>query len=300
MLRLKELFPWIAACLVAAVLIGGYSLVAPPRDFPAGESIVAIAQGASAPAVAEQLGEERVIAHPALLRFLLRLAGASGWIRAGVYRFDAPENLFAVAYRITTGAYGLPLTRVTFIEGATVRAMAGQVAAAFPSVTESDFVAAAEPYQGYLFPDTYFFPPSATAASIVEAMRENFDDKTASLSDGIDASGHSLSDIVTMASIIEKEAKTPADRRLISGILWHRLALGMPLQVDAAPDTYQHTGLPPAPIANPGLDALEAAIHPTSSNYLYYLTGRDGLMHYATTFASHQANIRRYGLATSK
>ena len=299
MLRLKEFLPWVAACLVAVVLIGGSSLFAPPCDFPSG-SIIAIAQGASAPAIAEQLGEEHVVAHPVLLRFLLRFAGESGGIKAGTYLFAAPADLFAVAYRLVTGAYGLPLARITFVEGVTASAMAEQVAAAFPEISASGFLAAADPYEGYLFPDTYFFPPSATAASIVETMRKNFDDKTAPLLSDIAASGHSLSDTVTMASIIEKEAKTETDRRLVSGILWHRLALGMPLQVDAAPDTYQHTGLPPAPIANPGLDAIDAAIHPTSSGYLYYLTGKDGLMHYAATFQGHQANLRRYGLVASK
>ena len=159
---------------------------------------------------------------------------------------------------------------------------------------------AAGPYEGYLFPDTYFFPPSATADSIVEMVRKNFDDKVAPLMDDMSASGHSLFEVVTMASIIEKEANDDTGRRLVSGILWRRLALKMPLQVDAAPDTYKHQGFPPEPIANPGLDALDAAIRPTKSDYLYYLTGRDGLMHYATTFTGHQANLRHYGLITVK
>jgi UPF0755 protein len=125
-------------------------------------------------------------------------------------------------------------------------------------------------------------------------MRDNFDTKISGLSEDIIASGHSISDIIIMASIIEKEARTNEDRHIVSGILWNRIKIGMALQVDAAPETYKHTGFPPTPIYNPGLDSIEAALHPTKTNYLYYLTGKDGLMHYATTFAGHQTNLKKY------
>jgi UPF0755 protein len=206
--------------------------------------------------------------------------------------------------------------RITFIEGVTVREMAVQVTGALPKISAKDFLSAGQPYEGYLFPDTYFFPSSADAASIVAMMRANFDTKIASLSAGITASGHSLSDVVIMASLVEKEARTSVNRRIVAGILWNRLQLGMPLQVDAvfgyiygrdtyspsltdlkvvSPyNTYTHTGLPPRPINNPGLDSLDSTIHPTKTDYLYYLTDKNGVMHYATTYAGHQANQRKY------
>ncbi len=118
------------------------------------------------------------------------------------------------------------------------------------------------------------------------------------------------------ASILEREAKLPADKRIVAGILYNRLKLGMALQVDAAfgyvhgidgytptaadlasnspYNTYRFPGLPPTPISNPGLDSLLAAVTPTKTNYLYYITGTDGTMHYATTFAQHKANIVKY------
>ena len=133
---------------------------------------------------------------------------------------------------------------------------------------------------------------------------------------GIQASGHSLSDIVIMASLVEKEARTDVNRRIVAGVLWNRLALGMPLQVDAvfgyifdrdtyspsfedlkvdSPyNTYTHKGLPPGPISNPGLESIYAALYPTKTNYLYYLTGKDTLMHYARTYAEHVANQTKY------
>ncbi|MEK7515582.1 MAG: endolytic transglycosylase MltG, partial [Patescibacteria group bacterium] len=156
----------------------------------------------------------------------------------------------------------------------------------------------------------------AIAESVVEAMRANFDVKITQLSAGIKASGRSIRDIVIMASLVEKEARTDANRRIVAGILWNRLKLGIPLQVDAvfgyifnrdtyspsfedlkvdSPyNTYIHTGLPPGPISNPGLESLQAAISPAKTNYLYYLTGSDNLMHYATTYAEHVANQTKY------
>ena len=273
-------------------------------------------RGASVPEVARQLANARIIAHPRLLRALLSMSGQSTRVQAGMYLFDAPESLFAVARRLVTGAYGLPPIRITFPEGETARDMAARVSAAFPGIPAPDFLSAAEPHEGYLFPDTYLFLPSSGAESIIKAMRANFDTKTAPLKDVIQTSGRSLSETVILASLVEKEARSSAVRHMVAGILSNRLKLGMPLQVDAvfgyifkrdtyspSPEdlkidspynTYLHTGLPPGPINNPGLDSIDAALHPTKTDYLYYLTGTDNLMHYATTYAGHQANQQKY------
>ena len=96
-----------------------------------------------------------------------------------------------------------------------------------------------------------------------------------------------------MASIIEKEARG-SDRGVISGILWKRLSLGRALEVDAAPETYKVKGLPKAPIANPGLAAIKAAIHPENSPYFYYLHDADGNIHYAKSFEEHKRNKELY------
>lgn len=308
---------WLAAACASALFLFGswYYLFAPPVDFPAG-SIVSVAQGASVPEIAQQFANMHIIAHPQLLRFVLRISGTGTEVQSGAYRFAAPQNLFVVAYRLVTGSYDLPPVRITFIEGVTVREMAEQVEAAFPSITAAEFRRQAKPYEGYLFPDTYLFSPAADGSSIIATMRANFDAKIASSSRTIAASGHSLSDIVIIASLIEKEARTSANKHLVAGVLWNRLKIGMPLQVDAvfgyifnrdtyspsfadlkvdSPyNTYMHTGLPPGPIDNPGLDSLEAAINPTKTNYLYYLTGKDNVMHYATTYAEHLVNQSRY------
>ena len=101
-------------------------------------------------------------------------------------------------------------------------------------------------------------------------------------------------DIIKMASLIEGEAKGDADRGLISGILWKRIKIGMPLQVDSALETYKTKGLPKSPIDNPGLAAIKAAILPQSSSYLYYLHDKNGNVHYAKSYVEHEQNVLKY------
>lgn len=310
--RLNSVLIVVVALIIFAA---GCFAFAAPINFPSG-SIIRIERGTPVSMIANQLAAAHIIAHPMVLRALLRLSGESGNVQTGAYRFSAPQNAIAIAYRLVSGSYDLPLTRITFIEGMTLREDAEHVTEVLPGISAEDFLSAAGAQEGYLFPDTYFFQPSVDATDIVTAMRSNFNTKIASISGAISASGHSLSDIVTMASLVEKEARTSADRRMVAGILWNRVRLGMPLQVDAvfgyifnratyAPsiadlavkspyNTYLHAGLPPGPIDNPSLTSLEAAATPMKTNYLYYLTGKDGLMHYATTYAQHQANLRRY------
>lgn len=307
---------WFFAFALALLLVNGYSFMfAPPSTFPSGDSIV-IARGASVSDIAEKLHDAHVIAHPSLLQIVLRISGVSNRVQAGAYRFEIPQNLFVIAYRITMGVYGIPPVRITFPEGITVRESAVRITDTPLLISENDFLSVGELYEGYLFPDTYLFPLSADAEFIIATMRANFDAKIAPLMSDISASGHSLPDIVIMASLLEKEVRTDANRRIVSGILWNRLQRSMPLQVDAvfgyiygrdtfspsfadletdSPyNTYTHIGLPPGPINNPGLESIDAALHPTQTDYLYYLTGKDDLMHYATTYAGHQENRRKY------
>jgi len=312
----KRHVQWVYSFVVAVLLVAGYSLMlAPPLNFPSGD-IVVITRGASVSDIADQLANAHVIRHPSVLNFILRISGASMRVQSGAYLFNSPQNVLSIANRLATGAYGLPPVRITFPEGVTVRDIAEKVAEALPRISAQDFISAGKPQEGYLFPDTYLFQPDSDADSIISAMKANFNSKITSLSGDIQASGHSLSDIVILASLVEKEARTTANRRIVAGILWDRLALGMPLQVDAvfgyiynrdtyspsledlkvvSPyNTYLHAGLPPGPIDNPGLDSINAALHPTKTNYLYYLTDKNGVMHYATTYAKHQLNQQKY------
>ena len=166
--------------------------------------------------------------------------------------------------------------------------------------------------EGYLFPDTYYVPTDVSPESMVLIMLENFEKKiTPELRQTISESDRSVFEILTMASILEKEARTEESRKLIAGILWKRLEAGMPLQVDAvfqyiigkntfqlalsdlkidSPyNTYLYKGLPLGPIANPGIKTIEAAVYPTDSQYWYYLSDRQGILYYSVTYEEHLA-----------
>jgi len=311
--HIRRFWPnWLGIIAVSLLLsLSVWAIIAPPADFPIG-AVIVISKGESAGEIATQFAEKNVIRHPSILKVMLRTGSA----RAGAYRLSDPESVVQIGLRLLSGDFGIAPERITFPEGLTVREMAERISSKVPSITAESFIAAAGPYEGYLFPDTYHIGPDATARDVVALMRENFDAKTASLKSDIAASGHSFSEIVVMASILEREARSPEEKKMVAGILWNRIAKGMPLQVDAvfgyiygrdtyspsledlaidSPyNTYKNKGLPPGPISNPGLDSLEAAAAPTKSNYLYYLTGNDGLMHYATTFAQHKANRTKY------
>lgn len=304
------------AASIAGMLLVSYALVfAPPSSFPSG-TVLLVQRGEGVPDIVKKFADAHIVAHPSVLRFILRVMDAGNTVQAGAYRFPRPESVLSVAYRLSHGEYGIPSVRITVTEGATVRELADQVAAAFPEISAEDMRAAGMKYEGYLFPDTYTFPPGTDADSVIAAMRGNFETKIAPLKESIAASGHSLSAVITMASLLEKEARTLESKKMVAGILWNRLALGMPLQVDAvfgyiynretyspsyadlkvdSPyNTYLHKGLPPGPINNPGLESIEAALSPTKTPYLYYLTGNDNQMHYASTYAGHLANQRSY------
>ncbi|MCX6701950.1 MAG: endolytic transglycosylase MltG [Candidatus Zambryskibacteria bacterium] len=176
------------------------------------------------------------------------------------------------------------------------------------------FLTLAKSNEGYLFPDTYFISKTAKSMDVINMMKENFEVKINSVS-GIATSTHKLKDIIIMASILEGEA-LPKDRNIVAGILWKRLEMGMPLQVDStfayingkntyeltlddlkidSPyNTYKYRGLPPGPISNPGLEAIISAINPIKTKYLYFLTEKDGTIHYAKTFEEHKRNKELY------
>ncbi|MDD5721453.1 MAG: endolytic transglycosylase MltG [Candidatus Pacebacteria bacterium] len=183
---------------------------------------------------------------------------------------------------------------ITIPEGFNLNQIANVSALKLKNFNKDKFFLEARDQEGYLFPDTYFFLNNANEADVIKSMSENFNKKITSLLPEISSTGKSEKDIITMASIIEGESKGDVDRGVISGILWKRIKIGMPLQVDSAPETYKTKGLPENPISNPGLAAIIASIHPQNSQYLYYLHDKDGNIHYAKTFTEHNQNIKKY------
>lgn len=287
----------------------------PPQSIPT-ERIIRIEDGETLSEIALKLEKDNVIKSAIAFELLARFYGGETSADAGDYLFDATETTSEVVRRIISGDYRLTPLRILVYEGTTIKEMAAQFQTRFPFFDKNEFFALSEGEEGYLFPDTYFFLPTTDAFQIYKAMRANFDEKILPLEDKIEASGKTLNEIVTMASLIEKEASNKRDRRLISGVLWSRIEKGMRLQVDAvfpyilgkntfqvtyddlavdSPyNTYKYAGLPPGPIGNPGLDSILAALLPQETKYLYYLADLRGTTHFAKTFGEHKRNIDRY------
>jgi UPF0755 protein len=261
-----------------------------PSGFEPG-LIVTIPEGVGVAKMATILKEDEVIRSTIAFRAVATLLGERR-MKAGEYSFASSPNMLGVAWRIARGDHQIATAKVTVPEGFTVKDISGLFGQKFPLFDNAAFEATAP--QGYLFPDTYFVSVTATAAEVVKLMHDNFVRKIFSLTPEIDTSGHTVEQIVTMASLLEAEAKTPEDRAMVADVLWKRLKLGMPLQVDSEMGTYEFQGLPAKPINNPGLVSLEAAVHPTTTPYLYFLSDKKGMMHYAKTFDEHQANIAKY------
>ena len=265
---------------------------APPYNFPK-NTIVTIPSGMDLFQASELLAQDHVVRYAFIFRSAAIILGGEKNLQAGDYELPYPENPYTLAWRMVHADYGIRTIRVTIPEGYTDKQISFLFdKTRFPLFDAGAFVRIAP--QGYMFPDTYFVGVNATATSTIQLFRENFETQIDPLQDEIASSGYNENDVLTMASILEAEVPGDTDRKLVAGILWKRLKLGMLLQVDSAPETYQTAGLPATPIDNPGLDSIKAALNPTTSKYLYFLTDKKGVVHYAETFAEHEANIKKY------
>ncbi|MFA6536011.1 MAG: endolytic transglycosylase MltG [Candidatus Paceibacterota bacterium] len=286
-----------------------------PANFPK-STLIAVSKGQGLSSIAKTLKAAHIIRSEFWFKGLVVISGGSRGAQAGDYNFDIPQNIFVVADRIARGVYNLKQIKVTIPEGLSNLEVAKIFSVNLPRFNSKEFLNLAKSKEGYLFPDTYWFLPNVSGAEIISAMSDNFDKQIISITDQIQKFGKPLNDVIIMASIIEEEARIMETRQTIAGILWKRLKEGMLLQVDApfsyingqalpkvylddlkidSPyNTYLYKGLPPGPIANPGLDAIKATINPVATKYYYYLTDKDGVMHYAVTHDEHVANKNLY------
>ncbi len=287
---------------------------AAPINFPQGE-VITIIPGESLQEIATYLHYKSVIKSPFVFRIHVILQGGERRVIAGDYLLDKKEGTADIAYRLVHGQFNLPTVKITIPEGWNTFQIADHLKKTLISFDKTYFIKLAKPEEGYLFPDTYFVSSAVRSEDIISRMKKTFQEKIVKVP-GIGTTTRKLSDIITMASILEDEAPTTKDRQMISDILWRRISLGLALQVDStflyingkntydltAEDlkinspynTYLYRGLPPTPIGNPGTDAIFAAINPLKNKYLYYLSGKDGVIHYATTFEQHKKNRELY------
>ncbi len=291
-----------------------FSFLDAPENFPTGR-IIDIPEGSTLRSAGNILKKEGVIASSELFSITSSIF-FSGKVIAGGYLFEKKVPMLSVIFKVKRGNYGIVFPRLTLKEGFTLKEMAKECTLIFKDCNQAEFLELAKDKEGYLFPDTYFFPPNAKTADVLKAVEKNFYIKIKPLEVDIEKFGKPLSDVVIMASIIEGEAREDYDRKMVAGILWKRIKIGMALQVDAtfkyingkgtaelsksdlkidSPyNTYLYRGLPPTAINNPGLISIKAAISPIETEYLFYLTDSDGIFHYAKTHDEHVLNKARY------
>jgi UPF0755 protein len=301
--------------VVGILLILFFVNLRAPADFPT-SSLYTIEKGTGLSNLALDLFNKKIIKSPFLFKSFSVLLGGTKSIIAGDYVLNNKESAFSLAGRMISGDYQLALTKITIPEGLSVKEISVLLSKKFPNIKQDSFEKIALDQEGYLFPDTYLFLPNTGAETVIEKMKETFQKRISELYLPIKKFNKPLSDIIKMASIIEEEGRTTETRQIISGILWKRLFLGMPLQVDASfkyingkttkdltladlkidspYNSYLYKGLPPTPICNPGLDSIRATITPIKTDYLFFLNDKDGKMHYAKTYAEHLQNKELY------
>ncbi len=293
--------------------------------FPVETKIVDIPQGLGLSAIAEKLEGEGVIRKAEILFFSAFLSGTQRKLKHGEYVFSAGEAPYTVHKKLRRGE--VSLRRITFPEGVTLAQMAG-ILDASQIVSRKEFLAVAEnseystkklgtdvsSLEGFLFPDTYFFARGCSAEKVIETMLDRFREAYATL--GTVNPQPDIKGIVTIASLIEKETAFPLEKPLVSAVIRNRLRKGMKLEFDPTViyalgekfdgnirkkdlsfpspyNTYVVSGLPPGPIAAPGLDSIRAALEPADANYLYFVSNGDGVHVFSSTYGDHVNAVER-------
>ena len=330
---------WLGTTVAVAAAVAAWVGFAPYG--PSSETFVEIAPGTGTVAIAQELQKAGIIR--STLAFEATRAIKDGGLKAGEYRFDHPASVTEVYERMQRGdVYTITLV---IPEGYNIFDVADAVQAAKLG-THDDFLKAemqnaalvkawnphATSVEGFLFPDTYKFARHATPLQILSTMVKRFGVVAgklgltpASREAGPSAISQDdkIKNVVTMASLVEREVHLDAERPVVAGVFENRLALGMPLQTDpavqyasmlggmwtgvihrselqsdSAYNTYTHAGLPPGPICNPGLAALKAALHPAQTGYLYFVADANGATKFSATIAEHNGQVAEYRKAT--
>jgi UPF0755 protein len=292
---------------------------------PAGRSVtVVIAKGSSGEVVATQLAKAGVVTNATMFRVQAQLLNATSTMKAGAYTLITGSTYETVIRRLQAGPPAPVMVTLTIPEGWGITRTAARVESLL-HIPATDFIKLAttgakqfkysflddnptDSLEGYLFPKTYEFKPGVSAADVINRMLTQFGTETAGLDFSYARSkGISEHGAITIASIIEREASVASDRPNVASVIYNRLAIHMRLQLDSTVqyalngkanltladlqtqspyNTYQNAGLPPGPICSPGLVAIQAALHPATTKYLYYiLTYKDGRQSFATNYA---------------
>lgn len=279
-----------------------------------------VSQGEDVREIANNLKAQGLIKDSVIFYLLVKQEHIGGKIQAGEFQLSSSMSAEKIASILQLATDDI---RITIPEGKRSEEIAEILKAHFQNYNTS-WEQQLDANEGYLFPDTYAFDKNVDINTIISTMKGNFNKKYASIPDG-KKSSLTQAQIVTIASIVEREAKYPQDRQLVASVIINRLNADMPLQVDATVqyalgyqsdqnswwksdlsdadlqvnspyNTYLNAGLPPAPISNPGLQSLEAVIDAPQTNYLFYVSDSSGHNHYEVTADQHNADVQKYGI----
>ena len=317
----------------------------PKNPFSEKEVIFNIEKGQGSKEIAINLGNQGLIKLAPFFRLYIYQRGVSGKLQAGVYQLSPSMDVPQIVEKFVKG--DVISEKITIIEGWNLRDIGWYFegkgmfrdeelfeSVGFPLIDYSKTTDLPKPkdfsqkydfledkpknlnLEGYLFPDTYEINRGATIEEIVRKMLDNFDQKLAPYRNEISGAGKTIFEIITMASLIEKEVKTKEDKELVSGILWKRRDYNIPLQVDAtiayitgkktteisreetqidSPyNTYKYLGLPKGPICNPGLESILSAMYPKISDHWYYLSSPEGKTYFSKTLEEHNIKKAKY------
>lgn len=321
-----------ALLMVLCALVGGAiffvgDLIGPMNGVTPVTVQVNVAEGSSVSTVARNLEKAELIRNHTYFTAITRLLGMENKIKAGYYEFTTAMSVRELIQKLVKGE--VMTTKLTIPEGLTVKEMADLVEKRV-GIPKEEFLAAVRnvqpefmtehdvefPVEGFLFPDTYQLPYHVTAAQLVKTMVNRFISIVGT--EPVEVRGRTLSiwEIVTIASLIEEEAKLDEDRPKISGVIYNRLDERMNLQLCASVlyvlgvkkerlsiadtkinspyNTYKHPGLPPGPISNPGMEAIRAAMNPADVDDLFYLATPDGTTYYSKTYEEHLRTIKEH------
>lgn len=319
-MKYTRFFPLLFIAAVA-LFVGFYIFNLEPVNPKNNQDIVFVVNpGEGISSISKRLESEHLIRNRYVFYLEVKRLNLEKQVQAGDFRLKQSMGTDEIAKNLT---FGMLDVWVQIIEGVRSEEIAAQLKDKFEGYNAS-WATKLKEQEGYLFPDTYLIPKNADITDITNLLTSTFAKRTATLKAQPNKNGLSFSQSVILASIVEREAPgNETDRKLVAAVLLNRYKLGMPLQADATVqyalgysqaektwwrknvtqtdlqlnspyNTYKVAGLPPFPIANPGITALTAVINPTQTDYLYYITGSDGKMYYARTFEEHNQNIARH------
>ena len=300
------------------------------KGYPEQERFFKIDRGETGYMIGRGLEDAGIIEDQTLFLIALRIRGETERLQTGEYRFSRPLSTLEVARRLVQG--DIYTFAVTIPEGLTVQETAEHVAASGLSnktdlensfrntELSKDIEEHVKDLEGYLFPTTYQFTRNATSEQIVNTMINQFEtvfnEEKRIKSKELGLTPHQ---VITLASLVEKETGAAEERPLVASVFWNRLKLGMRLasdptiiyalkiegkydgnlrrihlELDSPYNTYRVPGIPPGPIASPGEDSIDAVLNPTNTKYLFFVSKNDGTSHFSTTYREHAKAVQKY------